>query len=300
VARVLGGRRLSGRCEVCDHAALRLLRHSAVWDFDVARCRHCRTVQVVDPIAAYKRVEDAPAEATTWFDYERSLRGDEPMRREVLRRVSAMIAPTGEAPALFDVGTGDGEFLRLAEAAGFVGAGNDISPSAVEFARENYGREVSVAPLAEQPPQSVDAVTMWCVLAHVPVPLEFLREARAMLRPGGVLFLRTPRWCAIDTVGIAAARATNERVTGLAERRVTQSHMHFYNRTSLALQLRLAGFTDVTVESRSHYPFVTSGYLQTIGGRARLLEPAVPVLDGLIARGWFVRNALLAYARRDD
>src|SRR6185312_1616576 len=140
------------------------------------------------------------------------------------------------------------------------------------FARENYGREVSVAPLAEQPPQSVDAVTMWCVLAHVPDPLEFLREARAMLRPGGVLFLRTPRWCAIDTVGIAAARATNERVTGLAERRVTQSHMHFYNRTSLALQLRLAGFTDVTVESRCHYPFVTSGYLHTIGGRAKLLE----------------------------
>jgi SAM-dependent methyltransferase len=212
----------------------------------------------------------------------------------VLARLGELV-PVGAARGrrvLFDVGAGTGEFLALAAEQGvFEARGNDLSASTAAYARDTRGVEVTATPLGEQPPGSADAVTMWCVLAHVPDPGLFLREAHALLRPGGVLFLRTPRWCAIDTAGMVLARVGFPKV---ADRRVNRRHLRIHDERDLGIALTAAGFEPLDVRPVCHYGFSADAYLDTMGRGRR----GARVLDGLIDRGWFVRNTLFAYARK--
>ncbi|HVV31193.1 MAG TPA: class I SAM-dependent methyltransferase, partial [Mycobacteriales bacterium] len=283
------------RCEVCGSPRTRVLRHSAAWGFDVARCRDCDMVFVLDPPSA-QVLEEAYSAGGDVDAYANAQRGDEDFRIGVLARIRGLLgvaAGTASEPLLFDVGAGTGDFLLLARAHGFQVAGNELGPRAIAFTRDRHGIELSPLLLGDQPPASVDVVTMWCVLAHVNDPAAFLREALAMLRPGGVLFLRTPRWCLIDTLGTFAARASRGALSRIADRRVTAAHMHLYTARNLAQLLRTTGFADVDVQPACHFPFRTGVYLDSTGISGRLLRPAERLFDALITREWFVRNTLL-------
>jgi len=94
---------------------------------------------------------------------------------------------------LLDVGSGDGDFLRRARAAGYRVVGQEINPDAVASAQA-MGVDVRLGELADLgfPPGSFDAVRLWHVLEHVPEPLTTLQLAHRLLRPGGVLIIGVP------------------------------------------------------------------------------------------------------------
>ena len=107
-----------------------------------------------------------------------------------------------------DVGAGVGDFVLLAPSEGFDATGNDLSKRGVDLALERNGLALTTTPLEEFPDEYADAITMWCVLAHVPDPGSFLEpHAHRVLRPGGVLFLRTPGWSAADRYGFGLGPA---------------------------------------------------------------------------------------------
>ena len=126
----------------------------------------------------------------------------------------------------------------------------------------------------------------------------FLRETFRLLRPGGYVFIRTPRRCGIDTLGRLAERATLGRVDQISDRRVNPGHLHLYNEKSITRQLHSLGFDRIVVEPEAHYTFSTESYLDSAGGPMRVLGRAAPLIDKLIERDWFFRNALMVYARR--
>ena len=284
------------RCETCGALSVRRLRRSERHNFDVGRCRACGMVYVLDvpPAAEVDDLYANPDRATRYAD---RLREDARVQDRVLTTLHGLVR-TGDQPVLFDVGAGTGEFLANAVSAGFVARGNDLSASTAEFAREQHGVDVTTVALDEQAPASVDALTMWCVLAHVPDPNRFLAEAFELLRPGGVLFLRTPRWCLIDSVGIGLARLPGRRFTRIADRRVTLRHMHIYNEANLKTALRNVGFEPLEVTPECHYGFSAQAYMETMGRRSS--RPVTRLLDALIERGWFVRNTVFAFARRPE
>jgi SAM-dependent methyltransferase len=285
-------------CEVCGSSRVRVLRHSDVWHFDVARCADCRMVFVLDPPPP-EDVEGAYIEGGDCTPYVDIQRDDDRVRPRVLDRLAELLGP---APAgghrLFDIGAGVGDFMAQAQQHGFAVSGNEISPVAIDYTRERHGFELSPLLLDEQEPESVDAITMWCVLAHVNDPEALLRDALAMLRPGGVLFLRTPRWCLIDQVGTAAHRLSRGRLSGLADRRVSVGHMHLYTADNLSLLMRKSGFTDVDAQPACHFPLSTDSYLESSGAYGKALARCSRGLDALIQRDRFIRNTLLVYARR--
>jgi SAM-dependent methyltransferase len=284
-------------CEVCGSREVRLLRHSDFWSFDVGRCPDCRMVFVLDPPPFAGEPEYV--EGADWEDYVEWMRGDDALRVAVLARLGQLAPPVAAGrPYLFDVGAGVGDFVALAEQHGFSAGGNDISARGIKHAYDRHGLTLSPLLLGDQPPQSADVITMWCVLAHVNEPEQFLQEAYAMLRPGGVLFLRTPRWCVLDMVGTTAARLSRNRASRLADRRVTAGHMHIYNARNLTRQLEQVGFDQVTAEPTCHFPMSTDVYLTSTGGLARLGRRFAAVIDALIEREWFIRNTLMVYARR--
>ncbi len=285
-------------CQACGSSRTRRMRTSHRFGLDVARCRDCRMVFVVDA-AAHTHVDSDPADdefAISWESYTDGLRGDTALRSAVLERLRGLVG--AGRPRLFDIGAGAGEFLVNARDHGFDVAGNDISRPAIDYVHRTHGIEVSDLPLGEQPEQSADVVTMWCVLAHVPDTRQFLRETFRLLRPGGYVFIRTPRRCGIDALGRLAERATLGRFDQISDRRVNPGHLHLYNEKSITRQLQSLGFDRIVVEPEAHYTFSTESYLDSAGGPVRVLGRAAPVIDKLIEKDWFFRNALMVYARR--
>jgi 2-polyprenyl-3-methyl-5-hydroxy-6-metoxy-1,4-benzoquinol methylase len=96
--------------------------------------------------------------------------------------------------ALLDVGAAGGAFVLEATRAGFTARGIEPSPAFARHARESLGVDVADGRLedADLEPASLDVITLWHVLEHVPEPLAALAICVRALRPGGLLVLEVP------------------------------------------------------------------------------------------------------------
>ncbi len=144
-----------------------------------------------------------------------------------------------ERTRALDIGTGDGAFLRELLRAGF---------------RQVCGLEPSAAPVAAADPEvhphirpamfrdglfeaeSFDLVTCFQTIEHVSDPLGLCREARRILKPGGVLFL----------VG-HNRRALSARVLGRKSPIFDIEHLQLFSPASLRRLLDEAGLAEVRV-----------------------------------------------------
>jgi ubiquinone/menaquinone biosynthesis C-methylase UbiE len=95
---------------------------------------------------------------------------------------------------VLNAGAGQGSFSRLLEESGFDVVSTDVSPAACDvLSRRVRGRvvraDVTALPLAGE---SFDAVVLGEVIEHVADDVSALKEARRVLRPGGVAALSVP------------------------------------------------------------------------------------------------------------
>jgi len=144
------------------------------------------------------------------------------------------IAAHARGGRLLDVGAAGGAFVEQALARGFDAEGIEPTPEFAAFARTSLGvpvraTTVEQAALAED---SLDVVTMWHVLEHVPDPVAVLRLLRRALRPGGVIALEVPN------AGGHLARAQAAAWPSLEP----DVHVNQFGPRSLAAALERAGF----------------------------------------------------------
>lgn len=94
---------------------------------------------------------------------------------------------------VLDVGFGNGRFLERARCAGWSASGVDLDPLAVRNARIR-GLDVRHGGIEAYADQlvSFDVITMSHVIEHVHDPIDVLKKANALLKPGGRLWLDTP------------------------------------------------------------------------------------------------------------
>ena len=95
---------------------------------------------------------------------------------------------------LLDVGAGSGKLVRFLRSRGV--AAHGIEPSTALFDHFLAGDTAFTCALLDQfnatSARPFEIVTAFDVIEHVADPVAFLREVRAALEPGGVLFLSTP------------------------------------------------------------------------------------------------------------
>jgi 2-polyprenyl-3-methyl-5-hydroxy-6-metoxy-1,4-benzoquinol methylase len=96
---------------------------------------------------------------------------------------------------LLDIGCGAGGYLSFARSLGWRTYGLDPDPVAAEIAGQSGATvEVGTLDAATLPDAPFDAVTSMHSIEHARDPRRFLRQALALLRPGGFFYLQTPNF----------------------------------------------------------------------------------------------------------
>ena len=293
------GTAVSFTCPACASTTVRAYPASRTTGRVVAGCDECGTRWLTNPPAATQILRNYDFDRTIYESYVNAKREVSLDRdyRSALQRIDQLIESDGRA--LFDLGAGAGEFLILARDCGFAPHGNELAAGAIEMARDNAGIDLHVGELDTIDGENLyDAVTMWCVLAHVVDPDDLLRQTLRILKPGGVLFLQTPRWSAMDRAALWAARISGGRFVRLLDRRVSDMHMILHSSRGLTARANRLGFEVVEVRPRARYSLKTPEYLQSLGMPDRASDTLARPLDLAVDRDLFFRNVLDLYARK--
>jgi SAM-dependent methyltransferase len=101
----------------------------------------------------------------------------------------------GGRASAFDIGCGSGFFLAFLREKGWTVAGVDSAAEHVDYAQKSLGlRDVVIAqwPQYDAGAATYDLVSLIHVLEHLPDPVEGMRKAAGLLKPGGYLLVETP------------------------------------------------------------------------------------------------------------
>lgn len=173
--------------------------------------------------------------------YGAILRGEKPHNRDPnYRQELAILSRFKPRGTLLDVGAHCGFFLRMARGMGWELCGVEPSPAA-DLAREYFGLNVQRGHLEELSfePESFDIVTLIDVVEHLDDPVRLLSEVRRLLKPEGLLFIKTPN-ARYNLLKLRLIRET------LRFRRIeifdAKEHVVHYTRETLDWVLNRAGF----------------------------------------------------------
>jgi SAM-dependent methyltransferase len=163
--------------------------------FTVVRCRHCNLVQTAP----------APSEGELDGYYPRGYHSTTKRYRGGMDRILSMVHRsrirtlerlTGGAGSVLDIGCGPGVLINQMRSRGWQVRGTERSPSAAQQARDVFHLDVSAIGVDElvATGATYDAVVLWHVAEHLHVPLDTVRGAARLLRPGGVLLVAVPNF----------------------------------------------------------------------------------------------------------
>lgn len=220
--------------------------------------------------------------ADQWWDAEgpqKPLHALNPVR---LQYVASRVALSGKR--VLDIGCGGG---LLSEALAGTGAqvtaidlGAELIAVASEHARQggvavDY-RLVSAEDLAVQEPGRFDVITCMEMLEHVPDPSSILAACRALLKPGGQLFLSTiNRTPAAFVVAIVGA----EYIARLLPRG-THSYQEFITPAELGRWVREQGFDVEDVSGMTYEPWAGRARLSRSTAVNYLMAARLPLAGG--------------------
>ena len=203
-----------------------------------------------------------PLDRKTWDYIEGRLPGSERQLRKNLLLVKRHITLSGAH--CLDIGAGTGLFAHLLAEAGAVVQG--IEPQAIfrEFARQKYGLALNGETIDARHWQEgfdgfFDAVTLWDVFEHVNFPAETLQDAYNIIKPGGRLFLDTPRRDAlfyrISEWSYRLSGGANSRLLGSLYSPLPFRHKQMFTLRQLQTLVERIGFSVAGVQSSFFQPY---------------------------------------------
>lgn len=179
----------------------------------------------------------------------------------------------GGAPRAIDIGCGNGWVCGRLATLGLAVSGYDASTEGIGQARRVLpaGRFEVLAVGAE--PRAVfgdgwDLVVSTEVIEHLYAPRRLLLDARALLRPGGLLVLSTPYHGYLKNLTLALGGRMDRHFTALWD----GGHIKFFSRRTLTALLLEAGFEPLGFRGAGRAPWLW---------RSMVLAARKPMAPGL-------------------
>jgi SAM-dependent methyltransferase len=184
-------------------------------------------------------------------------------------------------PQMLEVGCGLGNFLIEARAAGFDVRGIDVSADAVATANAALGEDRARAGMLEEAgfePEQFGIIVLADVIEHVRNPKSFMQHVRALLKPGGIIFVAVP---SLDSL--------SARLMGRYWVEFKREHLFYFNRQTIRQLLEDCGFQDIAISPGRKV--LSLGYI--IGHFKQfpvpLFTPVLKVLERLLPRALLSR-----------
>jgi SAM-dependent methyltransferase len=285
-------------------------------EHDLVRCESCSLVQVrplPDPAAIAsmygadyfeKDYDSCLAEDSYFASFPRLM-----MRYEALLDRIESHQPRGD---LFEVGCAGGYFLELARRRGWRTRGIEITDAGVAHARDVLGLEVErkAFPAPGLRSGAFDVVYMGHVLEHLASPRAGLEEARALLRPSGLLVVEVPTYIdsayyrglrrilpALRVMDLDATELLRALKFPLPGETMQPFHLYEFGRRTLVRLLESVGFRVLRTESRVPKPDSLTRARDLLH---RAIGLAFDALDVGARRVGLPGGNIAAFARRID
>ena len=139
---------------------------------------------------------------------------------------------------LLDVGAGTGWFVQVAQERGWQSEGIDFAEGSVAYC-QRFGRNVRRADLYDLD-EPYDVCTLFELIEHVPHPTAFLTQAARLVRPGGLLYLTTPNFSALD-----------RRIVGAEWGAIHNEHLSYFTPARLRRAIDASGLEIVRLTTRN-------------------------------------------------
>src|SRR5579864_6607949 len=255
------------RCPLCEEATSRSSSFAVVNGWRYIKCAECSLV-FLNP---------SPTPETLSAYYNEIYSYDPHIYRDSVEEQKGWLLGLVErfrsAPAgrLLEIGCSYGFFLDAARRDGWDVEGIELSDRAASFARKELGLPVvegTLSQLHKQHPIPYDAVVAWHVIEHLTDPRKFLEEIAALVRPGGILALRTPN---IESTVATLAGGAWEWLS-------PPDHICLFSAQTLSRLLRDCGFEILLVETRRGN--ASNTWFETLRSRYALTMLAKPVKEG--------------------
>lgn len=215
-------------CPACASAASRVAGEKN--GFELRACAECRTL-FATPLPT-----SAQMESIYWnYSYQGSGAVVPAVVTRQLERMVKRFEPWRETGRLIDVGCGAGFLLEAARTCGWTAEGLETSDAAVKLCSSKGLSARKGDFLDYRPSLAPDVVVMIELLEHLPSPVDFIRHALEILRPGGLLFATTPN-----------ASSLSRRLLGLKWAAVAPpEHIQLFTPRGISTMLTRAGFFPV-------------------------------------------------------
>lgn len=95
--------------------------------------------------------------------------------------------------SILDIGSGTGHFLYSMKMAGWKTDGIEINIKARDYSRSLFNLDIHLPGEMESiPDNSYDCITLWHVLEHFHQPVNYFREIKRIIKPGGKVIVALP------------------------------------------------------------------------------------------------------------
>ncbi len=216
----------------------------------VIRCRNCH-LYYVDAVPHTEEEQQSEnlrqaEQGLTYLQevYEKRSTDWSRYYRTWVRRIESMV---GQGK-LLDVGCGPGLLVKTACQMGWDAQGIDTSADAIAYGQEHWGlRQHLRACMVEEldPSAQFDVITAFSVIEHVDDPLQFVIDIRRLLRPKGLVLIKTPSQSSLVTRIHWTAQELSRGKVGFDL--YSREHIYRFSASTLKLLLEKAGYEQVAM-----------------------------------------------------
>jgi 2-polyprenyl-3-methyl-5-hydroxy-6-metoxy-1,4-benzoquinol methylase len=174
-------------CGLCGSEENQFVRR--VRGFRIVQCNHCSCIYT-NPRVTWKYFQPNIPLPKKLSIYQRDYWPKRKRSADSFWQHASSYRQTGY---FLEIGCGFGFLLNEARTRGWMTVGMEIAQDEAEWGRQHFDLDI-VTSLQHKHlhPGQFDVVVLWDVIEHIPDVHSLLQDCYRLLRPGGLLFLKTP------------------------------------------------------------------------------------------------------------